>query len=58
MALVREVVDEANSVAAQRITADSHIGREAHNLLLIDDELRLGALLFGIRLVTCIIRAN
>ena len=58
MSLVRKVVDEANGVAAQRIAADSHIGREAHNLLLIDDEFRLGALLFGIRLVTSIIRAN
>ena len=57
MALVREVVDEANSVAAQRIPADSHIGRETHNLLLIDDEFRLEALLFGIGLVTSIIRA-
>ena len=54
---MREVVDEANSVAAQRITADSHIGWEAHNLLLIDDEFRLKALLFGIGLVTSIICA-
>ena len=58
MALVREVVDEANSVAAQRIPTDSHISREAHNLFLIDDKFRLKALLFGIRLVTSIIRAN
>ena len=58
MALVREVVDEANSVAAQRIPTDSHIGREAHDLLLIDDEFRLKALLFGIGLVTSIIRAH
>lgn len=58
MALVREVVDEANSVAAQRIPTDSHISREAHNLFLIDDEFRLKALLFGIRLVASIIRSN
>ena len=55
---MRKVVDEANSVASQSITADSHVGREAHNLLLINDELRLKALLCQIGPVPSLISAH